>query len=140
MGLMLNNQPIKGEVHLGKQTIGKMYYNHELVYENMLASGTVIWSGNLSYWFKSKEPGNINLLENVNDDWSNLRGLAITFQTRERGFPTRTLKWNFEDSTESQTLYANKMTYGTLSKYQNGDRTELHFVVTDIKITKITAL
>jgi len=27
-----------------------------------------------------------------------------------------------------------------MSKYQNGDRMELHFVVTDIKITKITAL
>lgn len=44
---MLNNQPIKGEVHLGKQTIGKMYYNHELVYENMLASGTVLWEGRI---------------------------------------------------------------------------------------------
>ena len=140
MGLMLNNQPIKGEVHLGKQTIGKMYYNHELVYENMLASGTVIWSGNLNYLFKNEEPGNINLLENVNDDWSNLKGLAITFQTRESGHPTRTLKWNFEDSKESQALYVNRKNYGTLSKFQNGDRTELHFVVNDIRITKITAL
>ena len=117
-----------------------MYYNNKLVYENVLGSGTVLWSGNLSYWFKNEEPGNIDLLENVNDDWSNLKGLAITFQTRESGFPTRTLKWNFEDSKESQALHANRTNYGTLSKYQNGDRTELHFVVTDIKITKITAL
>ena len=48
MGLMLNNQPIKGEVHLGKQTIGKIYYNHKLVYENMLASGTVVFDETLN--------------------------------------------------------------------------------------------
>ena len=137
---MLNNQPIKGEVHLGKQTIGKMYYNHELVYENMLASGTVIWSGDLNYLFKSNAVGNINLLENVNDDWSNLKGLAITFQTRDKSQLFITIKWNFEDSKESQTLYANRKNYGTLSKFQNGDRTELNFAVTDIRITKITAL
>lgn len=74
MGLMLNNQPIKGEVHLGKQTIGKIYYNHELVYENMLASGTVVFDETLNIsgtttteiTLKNVEAGMTNISKGLN--------------------------------------------------------------------------
>lgn len=71
MGLMLNNQPIKGEVHLGKQTIGKMYYNNKLVYENYLESDTLLYGGNpIQSTFN---------LDKVNDTCSNIRGIRIYF-------------------------------------------------------------
>lgn len=81
MGLMLNNQPIKGEVHLGEQVIGKMYYNNKLVYENMLASGTVIWEGdkNVSEKGTNYYKNNYIKLEKIKNDWSNLAGLEINW-------------------------------------------------------------
>ena len=78
MGLMLNNQPIKGEVHLGKQTIGKMYYNHELVYENMLASGTVVFDETLNI---SDSTTTKITLKNVKVGMTNIsKGLNVYFR------------------------------------------------------------
>lgn len=87
MGLMLNNQPIKGEVHLGKQTIGKMYYNHELVYENVLPSGTVVFDEALSI------SGNTTTkitLKNVEVGMTNIsKGLNVYFGTSFLGNDTK---------------------------------------------------
>lgn len=77
MGLMLNNQPIKAEVHLGKQTIGKMYYNNKLVYENMLASGTVVFD-EASYISETKST--TITLKNVKAGMTNIsKGLNVYF-------------------------------------------------------------
>ena len=87
MGLMLNNKPIKGEVHLGKQTIGKMYYNHELVYENALPSGTVVFDDYLSL----SENKTIQItLKNVEVGMTNIsKGLNVYFDINGIGSDTQ---------------------------------------------------
>jgi len=81
MGLMLNNQPIKGEVHLGKQTIGKMYYNSELVYERHVKSGTVLWEGKTT----AGGGGSAEIPLSGIDANSRLKGLVIFYNDMQLG-------------------------------------------------------
>ena len=142
MGLMLNNQPIKGEVHLGKQTIGKMYYNHELVYENMLASGTVIWEGDTDVSKKdtSNYKNNYIKLEKINNDWSNLAGLEINWYLDPNPQTTYSATVKREDLRNHSFVGVNDgIELGNWSENSN----VLYFKVSymhDCHITKITAL
>lgn len=78
MGLMLNNHPIKGEMYLGEQVVGKMYYNNKLVYENGLPSGTVVFDEGLN--IPSDRSIQITL-KNVEVGMTNIsKGLNIGFQ------------------------------------------------------------
>lgn len=139
---MLNNQPIKGEVHLGKQTIGKMYYNNKLVYENMLASGTVIWEGdtNVSKEDTSNYKNNYIKLEKINNDWSNLAGLEINWYLDPNSQTTYSATVKREDLKNHSFVGLNDgIELGNWSENSN----VLYFKVNyahDCHITKITAL
>ena len=63
-----------------------MYYNHELVYENTIPTGTLLWSGS----FKSAKTV---ALPGVNSDWSNIRGVKIYWKFNT-SFETDILKEN----------------------------------------------
>ena len=65
----------------GTNEVQKLYFNNQLVYENMLASGTVIWEGDtdVSKKDKSNYKNNYIKLEKINNDWSNLAGLEINW-------------------------------------------------------------
>ena len=142
MGLMLNNQPIKGEVYLGKQVVGKMYYNNKLVYENMLASGTVIWEGDTDVSKKdtSNYKNNYIKLEKINNDWSNLAGLEINWYI----YPNPQIPYS---ATVKREDLKNHSFVGVNDGIELGNWSEnsnvLYFKVRyihDCHITKITAL
>lgn len=68
-----------------------MYFGNKLVYENIMPTGTLLWSGS----FKSAKTIE---LPDVNADWSNIRGIKVcwTFSTR---FDTDILKENMYEET-----------------------------------------
>ena len=140
MGLMLNNQPIKGEVHLGKQTIGKMYYNHELVYENMLASGTVLFYDSNQRTLKTNKD-NIIALNEVSSDWSNVKnGIRVSWAMAKLDDDI------YSDVTKEQleSGYEIRKPYGSVGmniKIANGNSINLHTPQTGTRVLrKITAL
>ena len=92
---MLNNQPIKGEVYLGEQVVGKMYYNNKLVYENGLPSGTVVFDEALNIPYDRS----IQItLKNVEVGMTNIsKGLNIIYSVTNMSDDTYTKFVSFDD-------------------------------------------
>ena len=126
----------------GTNEVQKMYYNNKLVYENMLASGTVIWEGdaNVSKKGTSDYKDNYIKLEKINNDWSNLAGLEINWYIDFGSKTPNSATVKREDLKNHSFVDVNNvMELGNWSENSN----VLYFKVSymyDCHITKITAL
>lgn len=117
-----------------------MYFGDELVYENMIASGTVLWKGKIA----PSDGGSIISLKQVKGDLSNVKGVKVYWSG---GDPSNTIVTNVlkEDMNLAYQL-KDVNYYNTQMVSLTWNKMSISFIATRLTnnyvpiITKITAL